>query len=67
MLGITENLTLTIGGLTVCILAQVVEDASYEVLLGWPLLTLLSANTQHQEIGLKKIRLDKVLKYTKYP
>ena len=21
----------------------------------------------HQEIGLKKIRLDKVLKYTKYP
>jgi hypothetical protein len=24
-------------------------------------------SVKHQEIGLKKIRLDKVLKYTKYP
>ena len=51
MLGITENLTLTIGGLTICILAQVVEDAPYEVLLGQPLLTLLSANTQDHPDG----------------
>ena len=50
-LGITENLTLTIGGLTVCVLAQVVEDAPYEVLLGRPLLTLLSANTQDHPDG----------------
>ena len=54
-LGITENLTLTIGGLTVCVLAQVVEDAPYEVLLGRPLLTLLSANTQDHPDGRQDI------------
>ena len=44
-LGITENLTLTIGGLPVKVQAYIVEDAPYEVLLGRPLFTLLSAVT----------------------
>jgi hypothetical protein len=55
MLGITENLTLTIGGLTVYVLAQVVEDVLYKVLLGRPLLTLLSANTQDHTDGRQDI------------
>ena len=46
MLGITENLMMTVSGLSVYVQAQVVKDVPYGVLLGWPFLTLLSANMQ---------------------
>ena len=52
MLGITENLMMTVGGLSIYVQAQVVENAPYEVLLCRPFLTLLSANTQdHPDSG----------------
>jgi len=50
-LGITENLTLTIGGLPVQVQAYIVEDAPYEVLLGRPFFTLLSAITRDHPNG----------------
>ena len=43
---------MTIGGLSVYVQAQVVENAPYEVLLGRPFLALLSANMQdHPDSG----------------
>ena len=57
MLGIMENLMMTVGRLSIYVQAQVVEDAPYEVLLGWPFLTLLSANTQDHPNGGQDIML----------
>ena len=57
MLGITENLMMTVGGLSVYVQAQVVEDAPYEVLLGQLFLTLLSTNMQDHPDGGQDITL----------
>ena len=56
-LGITENLTLTIGGLPVQVQAYIVEDAPYEVLLGRPFFTLLSAVTRDYPNGNQDITI----------
>ena len=56
-LGITENLTLTISGLPVQVQAYIVEDAPYEVLLGRPFFTLLSAITQDHPNGNQDITI----------
>ncbi|KAF8802125.1 hypothetical protein BYT27DRAFT_7226508 [Phlegmacium glaucopus] len=50
-MGLIKNLKLTIGRYDFYIQAQVVKDAPYKVLLGWPFFTLTQASHQHFSNG----------------
>ena len=50
-IGLIHDLKVTIGAYNFYLQVQVVENASYEMLLGRPFLTLTEANTQHYANG----------------
>ncbi|KAF8812818.1 hypothetical protein BYT27DRAFT_7220782 [Phlegmacium glaucopus] len=50
-MGLIKNLKLIIGGYDFYIQAQVVKNAPYEVLLGWPFFTLTEASHQYYSNG----------------
>jgi len=56
-IGLIHDLKVTIGAYNFYLQVQVVENASYEMLLGWPFLTLMEANTQHYANGDSHITL----------
>ncbi|KAF9440821.1 hypothetical protein P691DRAFT_767201 [Macrolepiota fuliginosa MF-IS2] len=56
-IGLIRNLQVNIGNLTLYVQAQVVENASYKMLLGQPFLTLTQANTHHFPDGGSHITL----------
>ena len=56
-IGLIHDLKVTIGAYNFYLQVQVVENASYEMLLGRPFLTLTEANTQHYANGDSHITL----------
>lgn len=50
-MGFLPNLRVSVGDCTLYLQVQVVENASYEILLGRPFLTLTQANTRHLSNG----------------
>ena len=54
-IGLIHDLKVTIGAYNFYLQVQVVENASYEMLLGRPFLTLTEANTQHYANGVKDL------------
>ncbi|KIM47247.1 hypothetical protein M413DRAFT_63547 [Hebeloma cylindrosporum] len=56
-IGLIHDLKVTIGAYNFYLQVQVVENASYEMLLGRPFLTLTEANTQHWANGDSHITL----------
>jgi len=50
-IGLIHDLKVTIGAYNFYLQVQVIENASYEMLLGQPFLTLTEANTQHYANG----------------
>jgi len=56
-IGLIHDLKVTIGAYNFYLQVQVIENASYEMLLGRPFLTLMEANTQHYANGDSHITL----------